>query len=243
MIDSVQPAVSMTAVSYNIHSTVGRDGRASPDRILQILNSTGSSIIALQEVDTRVGNPAPVDQFEYFASHFDMEAIAGPNIVEHDGQYGNALLTSWPIECVRTIRLTVGHLEPRGAIVAVLRCDGRRLQVINTHLGLRPNERRQQIAMLGEEVRKFAGPTLFMGDFNIWNRRSRSLDSLGAGSAGTATPATFPARLPLFALDRIWATQSATMQSVMALRDERTSVASDHLPLVAKLHLAGRSFH
>jgi endonuclease/exonuclease/phosphatase family metal-dependent hydrolase len=49
------------------------------------------------------------------------------------------------------------------------------------------------------------GATVLMGDINEWFLWGQPSRWLHAYFEQTATPRTFPARLPLLALDRIWA--------------------------------------
>ena len=238
MPDKRKPGVALRAVSYNIHSCVGRDNRKAPERIVEVLKSTGGTIIGLQEVDSRIGGRSNLDQFRFLAEHSGMTSIAGPNVVEHRGEYGNILLTSWPVVESRLLRLHVGRYEPRGAIIATLLCEGIRIQVVNTHLGLRLSERRKQVASLLEASSEFAGPTLFLGDFNVWMRRSMLLSRLGAPLAAVFNPSTFPAGRPLIALDRIWTRPPDAMRSVHVPRTALTSIASDHLPVIADIELS-----
>lgn len=229
-------ALTLTAVSYNVHSCVGLDGRCEPERIWSVVESLGGSIVGLQEVDARVHRHR-VDQFELFTARSGMRCIAGPNIVGRQGAYGNMLLTRWPVERYRLIRLPSRH-EPRGAICAVLRCGDHRLQVLNTHLGLSRSERRRQTAALLDEACDHDGPTLFLGDFNVWHRRSNALTRLDAPRDAARAPRTFPSRRPLLALDRIWTQPAGMLHSIEAVRDAATTVASDHLPLRAVLTLS-----
>jgi endonuclease/exonuclease/phosphatase family metal-dependent hydrolase len=62
----------------------------------------------------------------------------------------------------------------------------------------------------------------------------RPLRWLHARLGRTPTLPTFPAGLPLLALDRVWVHPRAALR---ALRVHRTRVASDHLPLVADLEI------
>jgi endonuclease/exonuclease/phosphatase family metal-dependent hydrolase len=229
--------LSLTAVSYNIHSGVGRDGHYRPQRILAVIEAAAGSVVALQEVDTRLGEPQRLDQFEYFAEQSGMRWIAGPNIVDHRGRYGNMLLTRLPIEEDRLIRLPSGRSEPRGAICAILRCGAHKLQVVNTHLSLHGAERRAQTRVLLDAAASHRGPTLFMGDFNVWRRRSAALTRLGAPSDPAYAPRTFPSGRPLFALDRIWTRPLPMLREVRTIRSDLTEVASDHLPLLGHVSL------
>lgn len=227
------------AVSYNIHSAIGRDRAFAPERILRVIRELDAGIVGLQEVDARIGEPQRFDQFRFFGEMLGLHSIAGPNIVEHGGDYGNVLLTRWPVEQSRLIKLGVARREPRGAICAILRCGDARLQVINTHFGLRRAERREQARRLLDEARAHDGPTLFMGDFNVWRRGSYALARLGAPADRARTPGTFTSRWPLIPLDRVWTRPLAHLVTVRAVHDELTMTASDHLPLEATVDLGG----
>ena len=48
-------------------------------------------------------------------------------------------------------------------------------------------------------------------------------------------PATFPARWPVLALDRIWVRPRRRLERVFVHRSPTARVASDHLPVVAWL--------
>ncbi len=230
-----------TAVTYNIHSAVGRDRRYEPERILEVLAVLAPDIVALQEVDARL-DAQRIDQFEYFAERSGMACIAGPNIVEQRGRYGNMLLTRLPIQRARLIELPVEpRQEPRGAICALVNCAGLRLQIVNAHFGLRRMERRAQAATLLQQTADHEGPTVFMGDFNTWRRGSEVLRMLGAPTERDRAPRTFPAGRPLLALDRIWTVPRGLLTKVAAVRTTVAALASDHLPLVATVCLSGIS--
>jgi endonuclease/exonuclease/phosphatase family metal-dependent hydrolase len=50
-----------------------------------------------------------------------------------------------------------------------------------------------------------------------------------------AAPRTFPSRFPTFALDRVWVHPAARLVDIEVDRSEPARVASDHLPLVARV--------
>jgi len=228
---------TVKVASYNIHSAIGLDGRCDPRRILDIVLATEAVVVGLQEVDARLGRRQTFDQFDYFSVYSGMECIAGPNILEHRGHYGNVLMTRLPIESVQLLQFPSVGFEPRGAIHAVLRHGQHRLQVLNTHLGLRRAERRRQAEALLAVAANHDGPTVFLGDFNVWHPGSYVLDVLEAPTNGALVPRTFPSWLPMLALDRIWAWPEDVLREVRVARNSRTLVASDHLPVVASLAL------
>ena len=46
--------------SYNIHRCVGRDGRADPGRVAQVILELGCDAVGLQDVRTRARSPGRV---------------------------------------------------------------------------------------------------------------------------------------------------------------------------------------
>lgn len=223
----------LRCASYNIHRCYGRDGRHDPERIRRVLREMDAEVIALQEVELLHDAP---DLLDYLRAGHGWQAIAGPTLERADGHYGNALLTRLPVIDVRFRDLSVPGREPRGAIRARLDCHGRRVSLIATHLGLMPRERRMQVrallALIQEECRE-DDLTVLLGDLNEWFLWGRPLRWLHRHFRDTPAPASFPARWPLFALDRIWVTPRPRLRSVRTWKTGLSRVASDHLPLYA----------
>jgi endonuclease/exonuclease/phosphatase family metal-dependent hydrolase len=223
-------------VSYNVHRCVGLDGRRDPARIAEVLRETGGDVLCLQEVDARPGGGHDSVQMDFLASALEMTAIAGPTIIHHEGTYGNALLTRRPVLAVRHVDLTYYRREPRGAIDAELDVGGTVLRVVATHLGLLPRERRWQVRRLMAALGTPRGDAVALcGDMNEWFAVGRPLRWLHATLGRCATVRTFPARWPLFALDRIWVYPRADELATRAHTSSLARVASDHLPCVAEI--------
>jgi endonuclease/exonuclease/phosphatase family metal-dependent hydrolase len=72
-----------------------------------------------------------------------------------------------------------------------------------------------------------------MGDFNEWNPFSQSLRCLRSHFGHLRAPATYPARFPILALDRILVCPRAAREEVRAVKTPLARIASDHLPLKA----------
>ncbi len=227
---------NLTVATYNVHSSVGRDRRCDPDRILAVLGEIGPDIVALQEVGHRRTTTVHGDQFAYFRDRTGMHAVTGLNLMFERRSFGNALLSRWPIVSVRRIDLSIHGREPRGAIDADIDIKGHKLRVIATHLGLGPGERRRQVERIAHVLNdRHDVPTLIMGDFNVFGRQRRLLHQIGAPVARKDCPASFPARMPLLGLDRIWTRPIMLTQSLVTHRSALAAVASDHLPIVAKI--------
>jgi len=217
--------------SYNIHGAVGRDGRRDLGRIIGVLEELDADLVALQEVDSRHGE---FDMLAELAQRTGLTPVAGPTLVHHRGDYGNAILTRAPILAVRLIDLSVEGREPRGAIDADLRMAGGPLRVVATHLGLRPVERRYQVQRLLAALKDAERPvTVLMGDLNEWFLWGQPSRWLHAYFEATPTPATFPARFPIVALDRVWVRPNRLLRSIGAHASPLARAASDHLPVTA----------
>jgi endonuclease/exonuclease/phosphatase family metal-dependent hydrolase len=229
---------NLTVATYNVHSSVGRDRACNPNRILAVLAEIDPDIVALQEVSHRHIEGTDGDQFAYFCSQTGMHGVPGLNLLYDRRRFGNALLSRWPIVACRRIDLSVYGREPRGAIDVEIDVNGQKLRVIATHLGLGPGERRRQVERIAHALNDGIDlPTLVMGDFNVFGRERRLLHRLGAPTARKDCPASFPARMPLLGLDRIWTRPGMLVQNLAAHRTALAAVASDHLPVVAKIAL------
>jgi endonuclease/exonuclease/phosphatase family metal-dependent hydrolase len=226
-------------VSYNIHECVGRDRRRDPKRVAEVLRDIDADLVGLQEVDARPGPGTESMQMQYIAGALGFEAIAGPTITRHDGHYGNALLSRWPVRQTRHIDLTVYRREPRGAIDVDVDVGGIPLRFIATHLGLLPGERRVQVRRLIQVLDEGPPrPVVLCGDVNEWLAIGRPLRWLHARLGFSPAIPTFPARRPVFALDRVWVCPRAALVKTRVVTSANARLASDHLPIVAELDLA-----
>lgn len=235
----VAPAAGVRRISigsYNIHSCVGLDRRCSPSRIASVLQELDCDIYALQEVDNEPGQDDDSQQLEYLSQEMNMAAVPGMRIVRHSGQYGNALLTRFPIISVHRHDLSYGKwLEPRGALDVELDVGGRALRVIATHLGLSRSERRFQWRHLLAAIASSPPdhPTIVLGDMNEWFPRAGTLRDAHKILGEALAPPEFPSFAPFLALTRIWVRPAEAIVSVAVHRSQLAKRASDHLPLRA----------
>lgn len=229
----------LCCVSWNIHGYVGRGGVARPERAARVLRSLDADIVALQEVDASQLHDSGRDRLSWIAEELGLEAVAGPARLHGTGYFGNALLTRLPVERVEHMDISVLGREPRAVLDVVLNAAGTSLQVLVTHFGLRARERERQASRLIDRVREHdPAPALLAGDFNEWSPRSSTVAKLDRELGRAPALRTFPARFPLFALDRIWVRPFTALRSIEVVDTPAAREASDHLPLVARVDLS-----
>ncbi len=224
--------------TYNIHGATGIDGRHDPARIGRVLAEMDADVVALQEVIDRPVDGVALPDFLARAGRY--RAVSGPTLRLGDHQYGNLVLTRLPVTRVQRLDLSVPGREPRGAVAVRLLADSRGLHVITTHLGLRPGERRRQARNLLAFVQRESAEgavTVLTGDINEWLLWGRPVRWLTQHFRRVPTPASFPSRFPVLALDRIWVDPARCIRSLRAHSTRQARRASDHLPVCANLAL------
>ncbi|WP_226699810.1 endonuclease/exonuclease/phosphatase family protein [Qipengyuania gaetbuli] len=228
----------LTFASYNIHKAVGLDRKRDPDRILTVLHEINADIIALQEVDRRIGDRATtIPRAELDDTHWRVVEVARrPRSI---GWHGNALLVRRDLEISEGEALDLPTLEPRGAACGELMVEGHAIRVIGTHLDLSGLRRREQIrSLLGHvEACKRNLPTVIMGDFNQWGRATGAMREFTKDWMVVTPGRSYPSRQPVATLDRIVASKHWRCISSEVHHTALSAVASDHLPVVATLEL------
>ena len=229
----------MKVASYNIHKCRGADGRTRPERILEVVKELDADLIALQEVDKRFGRRDGLLDPEAIRSETGMRLLVQSDLPQGHGWHGNALLVRTEPKSYRRLRLRLPGFEPRGAIVAELDLGDGEFRVIAAHLGLLRQSRLDQASALLKAHREMSPmPTILMGDFNEWRSRRRSaLAVLEPTFGGGATPRSFPSRRPIFALDRILGWPYGLVANLAVHVSPLARIASDHLPLTARVEL------
>jgi len=183
-------------------------------------------------------------QHEYLAETLWPHHAYGRNAVLTEGHQGNALLSKFTIVEYANRDVSVPGHEPRGLLHGVLRLPQGQVHAISVHLGLREAHRRQQIALLCRMVESEIpadAPLIVAGDFNDWRKRGHAaLQHAGLHEAFEDADGelarTFPARLPLLPLDRIYL-RNARARKVGVLSARPWSHLSDHAALFAEIEV------
>ena len=229
--------MQLTFASYNIHKAVGLDGRRDPDRILAVLHELEADVVALQEVDRRFGPRESVIPRAALEEHGWCPAPLRMRPASI-GWHGNAILVRRGIDIAGAEAIELPRLEPRGAVYAHLKVDGKPLHVVGMHLDLSGIRRMHQIQAVQAHMHGRKGPAVLLGDFNEWSPRARCLAAFGNGWTVLAPGRSYPSRRPLAQLDRIVHSHGWCCEEVRVHHSALASVASDHLPVTARLSYA-----
>ena len=207
---------AIKVLTLNTHQGFGAHRRRSALlRIRDALRNADSDLVFLQEVGVAHGSEAPLEQYEVLADSVWPQHAYGRNAVKTRGHHGNAVLSKYPIISSENVDASVGTSEPRGLLHCVLRVPGTTipLHAVCVHLALRESHRVQQVGRLLDLVADripHGAPIVIAGDFNDWQERAH-LKMLRNGifeevnASMNGRPArTYPARLPMLRLDRIY---------------------------------------
>jgi len=242
--------MKLRVITWNIHKGIGGvDRRYRPERIIAVIAHYAPDILLLQEVDEGAERSRSHRQIDLIGDALGLRHRAyGPNVRlrRRPGHYGNATLARWPLREVKNIDLTVRPKKRRGILYT--RCHveqgghTRSLAIFNLHLGLAGFERSIQLRRFLAS-RPFAvflarTPILLGGDFNdVWGTLDRRfLVPAGFRRAGKIAH-TYPAFLPVRPLDGLHLRGDLEATRCFRSRMKLAREASDHLPLVADLHL------
>ena len=222
--------------TYNVHRCIGLDRKRDAGRIASVIREVDPDVIGLQEVDNRSDGTSESAQMDFLAGETGYEAVPGPTIKRANGNYGNVLLTRWPVIEKREIDLCFSCREPRGAIEALLLVHDEEVRVIVTHLGLTFSERWFQIARLADIIKEKSAPHfVLLGDINEWFSAGRGLKLLHRLLGKQPVTRSYPSWRPFLALDKIWVKPNEALKRIWVHKTRLSRVASDHLPVVAEI--------
>lgn len=238
-------ATRVRVLSYNIHHAEGTDRKLDLARIAAVIRSAKPDVVALQEVDRNVMRTGNVDQVAELAKLTEMQHVFGGNIKLQGGEYGNAVLTRWPIRRHQNRLLTSTGGEQRGVLEVEIEVPGadEPLVVLGTHLDhRRPDDERFQsaVAINSYEVTQSGQPAILLGDLNDvrGGRTLRELESKWTHTSEQALP-TAPSRRPRRQIDFILVRPAERWRTIET-RVLEEPVASDHAPLMAVLEVQAK---
>lgn len=162
-IKKFMPTKEIKIISYNIHSGLDKDMFPSLFDIIDFLRDTDADIICLQEVNESAKAGFQVSSLK---EDLDMYAHFGANVVKLGSNYGLATYSKYPIVSQKHIYLS-SKKEQRGMLHTVVKLGrGKKLNIINLHLGLDKEERELQLQEVETFIKELNDQYIVVGDFN-----------------------------------------------------------------------------
>jgi endonuclease/exonuclease/phosphatase family metal-dependent hydrolase len=238
-------ADTLRVATYNIHKGVqglGPAARLEIHNLLHAVEQFDADIVCLQEV--RGFNRKLPQRFAHWPAQGQADyllpegysAVYRTNAVTRHGEHGNAMLSRWPIEASGHEDVSDHRFEQRGLLHVRVNVAQRPVHVVVVHLGLFHASRARQVQRLGTYLRREVpadAPLVVAGDFNDWGARLlEPMAQLDLRTFDGIRLPTFPARLPLLHLDRIYV-RGLRPLSAHVPHGRAWARMSDHLPLIA----------
>jgi endonuclease/exonuclease/phosphatase family metal-dependent hydrolase len=219
---------TIRVMTWNVHGTFSLNPRFDLDGAIAVIQKWSPHIVALQEIDSRGRNDNP---FAVLEDALGGHSVGAKSIVTTDGDYGQMLISRWPWEKPPFVEdISYREREPRRAIAADISTPCGGLRVISTHLGLSIHERHEQAQKLLQLASETLYPAILLGDFNDWFWINSVRGALAERFPVRTRHRSFPSRLPLMRLDRIYGHR---VRLVRTFADSAARLISDHLPIIA----------
>jgi len=249
---------TLKIATYNIHKGLSYfNRRVVLHTLRERLRELDADIVFLQEVQgehtqhgERFHNYPGGAQYDFIAEEVWPHSVYGKNSVYEAGHHGNAILSRFPILQSFNTDVSAHRFESRGLLHCEIALPRRQNETVQrnvhclcVHFGLFAKGRRSQTSALIEYVRKeipVGARLVIAGDFNDWrnqlsNMLSSELQIHDVFHLHGGIPArSFPSRLPVLRLDRIYVRGFDVLHSSVHFGGDWLRL-SDHAALSAQL--------
>ncbi len=244
-------------LSYNIHKGFDWNNRKyCLQEMKDLINSSQAEIVFLQEVVGKNDNfkeKGMVDsQFEFLADELWPHYSYAQNALYDHGHHGNLILSKYPIENFENYNLSTNAWEKRGMLVCKIKipksetnASEKSLFAACLHLNLFHAGRKIQYKKIKEYITEKSKsenlPFIVAGDFNDWNQKSFQVFEEVMGMhevhkfANGSFARTFPSKVPILCLDRIYVKNLEIINSHVVFYDQHLS---DHLPIFCEVNIS-----
>jgi endonuclease/exonuclease/phosphatase family metal-dependent hydrolase len=232
----------LRVLTYNIRHGEGVDNRIDLERIARVIRHAEPDLVALQEVDNKCQRSGGIDQTGELARLTKMYGAFGKQIPYEGGEYGQAILSRFPLLNVEVHWLPgEPERERRIAFAAIVDLGTRKLLFASTHLHHSNLVfREQQTNALGDLFEAAEQPVILVGDFNAepGSRVLKAMESRWVNATAESTERlTFPSQIPNRQIDYVFSQPRGKFVA------GKTTVigeaeASDHRPLLVEFSAA-----
>lgn len=234
---------SFRVMTYNIHHARGLDDVVDADRIAKVIKNSKVDFVGLQEVDRFVERSHRLDLVQEISKSSGLRyAVFGKNIDHQGGDYGNAIISRYPIIESYNHHLTMlREGEQRSVLWAKIQTPSGPLWLGSTHIDYRRgNEERisnvKEFLKAAEEKQKNEPdtPMILLGDFNDFPKEAvHELMKTGFRDCweivGQGNGFTYSSETPRSRIDYIYLRKGDSLEPVR-MEIPKTQ-ASDHSPL------------
>ena len=243
-------------LTYNIHKGFSITNRRFVlHQIREILKETNADMAFLQEIHGQhTGKAASVEnwpetsQYEFLADNVWPHYAYGKNAIYNSGHHGNAILSKYPF--IEWENLNVSYLKraSRSLLHGVIKVPevSQHVHVICLHLDqfkiIRNHQLKRLASRIIDKIPEDA-PLIVAGDFNDWGDHASKFLFAGPRlrevhhSMYGYHAMTYPAHLPMFALDRIYY-RNIELTTCESLSQHPWRSLSDHTPLYAEFSIS-----
>lgn len=241
---------TLKIATYNIHKGMSLFNRRHVlPALKRALGGLAADLVFLQEVQgehrlraARHADWPAIPQHAFLADD-ELHHAYGRNADYQEGHHGNAMLSRFPIQHWHNQDVSLNRWEKRGLLHTVFSIPDWPvpLHAMCVHLNLRAADRRRQLDALADYTKQHvphAAPLIVAGDFNDWQLHANHVlrDQLGLHEVFETLhgqhAASFPARLPVLRLDRIYV-RGLQVSHAEIHNSPAWYGLSDHIPLSA----------
>lgn len=228
--------------------------RANLVKIAKLIQRLNADVVALQEIDQNSRWSGSFDHLAFLSEHTGLThtafGINNRRIGRYQLNYGNAILSRFPIAHTETVPFGPGKIGEKGFVFAEIDLGKRkRLPIFNVHMhhNSRPQRLRQVIRLMHyldeqglERAAHWSVSPIICGDFNNpshWPDATSTLlgyfEQTNNYTLLPKTGRTFPSPFPARALDYFFLPQECQHPQVEIVR----SMLSDHRPVLVEFAL------
>lgn len=235
VMDKREQEINLKLMTYNIHRGIGKDGKLDLNAVSDVIKASNAAIIALQEVERHSIRTVFQDQIKQLSINTNMNYAYGKSINILNGEYGNGLLSKYPIEEYEVYDLP-SISEQRTVLRTVINVEGLKIAVYNTHLGLKESERKEQLDFIMQMTSEDELDYILMGDMNSISDKlsilAGNMKDCAIGS-GNQQQSTFIEKEVQERIDYIFVSPDMEVKDY----DVVIAEASDHYPVVSEVIL------
>lgn len=226
-------SMTFKVMTFNICSCHNLKYEYIPDQTIQTIINERPDIIGINEMDYINERNEYTDMPKIMAERIGYNYYFGKSIDYRGGEYGNMILSRYPIESVMNVSIPElvdternRTYENRAIIKACININGQLINVIISHYGLSVGERINAVDTTLSLIDDT--PAIFMGDLNC-TPDSNELQPIYSKLTDTTTLLTFPSDDPKIKIDYIFTSHHFKAESAYVLDTQ----VSDHRPYVA----------